>query len=157
MALDVLTAIDVDCPRAEVADFAADPDNATAWYENIKSVAWKTAKPLAVGSEVAFAAEFMGQRLAYTYAIKEFVPGSRLVMCIAQGPFAMETTYLWTDTPSGGTRMMLRNRGKPSGFGRLAAPFMARSVPRANERDLKRLKHILELRSARESENPRGA
>lgn len=49
----------------------------------------------------------------------------RFVMSTAEGPSLMETTYTWQDTPSGGTRMTLRNRGEPSGFSRLA-PLMAR-------------------------------
>lgn len=55
----------------------------------------------------------------------------------------METTYEWQ--PVGyATRMTLRNRGGPSGFSRLAAPFMASAVRRANRKDLARLQEILE-------------
>src|SRR5216117_3708188 len=107
MQVDVRTEVVIDRPRQEVARFAADPDNATAWYENIKTVAWKTPKPLAVGSQVAFVAGFLGRRLAYTYEIKELVPGERLVMSTADGPFAKETTYAWEDTADGSTRMTL--------------------------------------------------
>ena len=42
--------------------------------------------------------------------------------------------------------MTLRNRGEPAGFGKLAAPLMARAMRRANDADLKRLKELLELR-----------
>jgi hypothetical protein len=144
MTVDVQTEIDIGQPRSVVAAYAADPDNATRWYQNIKSVEWETRKPLTVGSRVAFVAQFLGRRLAYTYEVRELIPGERLVQSTAHGPFPMETTYIWTDNPAGGTTMTLRNRGNPAGFSRLMAPAMARAMRRANQQDLSRLKTILE-------------
>jgi uncharacterized membrane protein len=144
VSVDVVTEIEIERPRAEVAAYASDPDNATAWYENIESVDWKTARPLAVGSRIAFVARFLGRRLAYTYEVRELVPGERFVMRTADGPFPMETTYAWSDGEGGATRMTLRNRGEPSGFPRLAAPLMERAMRRANRKDLARLKALLE-------------
>jgi uncharacterized protein YndB with AHSA1/START domain len=144
MAVDVRTAIEIDRPRSEVAAFAADPANATAWYRNIKAIEWESPPPAAVGSRVAFVAKFLGRRLAYTYEIRELVPGELLVMSTAQGPFPMETTYTWEDAPGGGTRMTLRNRGDPSGFRGVAAPLMATAMRRANTKDLEQLKALLE-------------
>jgi uncharacterized protein YndB with AHSA1/START domain len=143
MSVDVLTEITIDRPRDEVAAYAADPSNATAWYENIERVEWRTEPPLAVGSRVAFVATFLGRELAYTYEVREFLPGERLVMSTDEGPFPMETTYTWAETP-GGTRMTLRNRGGAAGFSKLGAPFMAAAMRRANRKDLARLKHLLE-------------
>ena len=143
MPVDVVTVIEIERPREEVAAYAADPDRATAWYENIERVEWKTEPPLTVGSRVAFVARFLGRRLAYTYEIAELVPGERLVMRTADGPFPMETTYAWADD-RGGTRMTLRNRGEPSGFSKVAAPMLASAMRRANRKDLERLKRILE-------------
>jgi hypothetical protein len=148
VAVDVLTEIEIDRPRTEVAAFASDPDNATEWYENIKAVEWRTPKPLAVGSRVAFVATFLGRRLAYTYEVRELVPGERFVMSTAEGPFPMETTYAWEDTAAGGTRMTLRNRGEPAGFSKVAAPVFASAMRRANRKDLQRLKSILEAEPA---------
>lgn len=143
-SVDVLTETVIERPREEVAWYAADPDNATAWYENIKHVEWQTPKPAGVGSRIAFKAEFLGRQLIYTYEVTEAVPGERFVMRTAEGPFPMETTYSWSDTPSGGTRMALRNRGRPSGFSKVAAPVMGAAMRRANRKDLTRLKAILE-------------
>ena len=143
-SVDVTTEIEIARPRADVAMFAADPDNAVRWYENIESVEWKTSRPLAVGSRMAFVARFLGRRLAYTYEVREHLPGERFVMSTSEGPFPMETTYAWSDAPGGGTRMTLRNRGEPSGFANLAAPLMARAMRGANRKDLKTLKELLE-------------
>jgi len=144
VAVDVLSEIEIGRPRAEVAGYAADPDNAPAWYENIEAVEWKSSPPLAVGSRVAFVARFLRRRLEYTYEIREYVPCERLVMSTEQGPFPMETTYEWEDVADGGTRMTLRNRGEPGGFSRVVGPFMGRAVSRANRKDLVRLKQIVE-------------
>ncbi len=144
MAVDVVSEMVIRRPRAEVAAYAGNPDNAPEWYVNIESVEWKTPPPLRVGSRLAFVARFLGRRLAYTYELVDVAPGERLVMRTAEGPFPMETTYTWESVGESETRMTLRNRGEPSGFGKLAAPFMASAMRRANRKDLERLKSILE-------------
>jgi len=142
--VDVVTETIIRRPRTEVAAFAAGPDNAPRWYANIKSVEWRSEPPLRVGSRMAFVAEFLGRRLTYTYEVVELVPDERLVMRTTEGPFAMETTYEWAESGTGGTRMTLRNRGTPSGFSRLAAPLLAANMRKANRKDLERLKSLLE-------------
>ena len=146
MALDVSSDITIDCPLALVANYAADPSNAPEWYANIRSVVWETEPLVEVGSRVAFIAQYLGRTLSYTYEIVEFVPRQRLVMRTAQGPFPMETTYVWSPRGEGATRMTLRNRGEPSGFSRTATPFISSATRRSNRKDLQLLKSILESR-----------
>jgi hypothetical protein len=144
MAVDVSTEVLVARPVTVVAAYAREPDRAPEWYVNIESVEWSTPRPLAVGTRVAFVANFLGRRLAYTYEVVELVPEQRLVMRTSAGPFPMETTYTWEPVGHGETRMTLRNRGEPRGFSKLVAPFMASAMRRANRNDLARLKAILE-------------
>ena len=91
-----------------------------------------------------FVVQFLGRTLEYTYEVREIEPGSRFVMNTAQGPFPMETVYLWEDAGEGVTKMTLRNRGEPAGFAALSAPFVTRAMRRANKADLRRLKDLLE-------------
>jgi len=142
--VDISSEIVIDRPRAEVAAFAGDPDNAPAWYEHVKRVVWRTRRPLAVGTQVGFLAESLGRQLEVIYAVTALVPGERLVMRSEEGRFPMETTYSWRDEPGGGTRMSLSNHAEPRGVGRLSASLLKRSMRRANAKDLSRLKHLLE-------------
>ena len=84
--------------------------------------------------------------MAYTYEIVECIPNERLVMRTAEGPFPMETQHTWETIDGGSTRMRLRNTGTPTGFSRFVAPFMARAVRRANQKDLSVLKLLLKDR-----------
>jgi uncharacterized protein YndB with AHSA1/START domain len=147
MPVDVVTKTTIARPLEEVATYVAEPSNAPEWYVNIASADWKTPPPLQLGSRFAFVAHFMGRRLEYTYEVIDFVPNERLVMRTAEGPFPMETTYTWQRGADGETRMTLRNRGEPSGFSKIAAPVMAAAMRRANEKDLRNLRAILEGRN----------
>ena len=142
--VDVTTAIEIARPRQVVAAYAADPDHVRDWYANIDRVTWETEKPLGIGTRLAFVARFLGRTLSYTYQVTDFVPAERLVMATAEGSFPMETTYSWADLPGRGTQMTLRNRGTPSGFAGLTAPFMVAAMRRANRKDLAALKSLLE-------------
>ena len=142
--VDVSSTIVIVCPRDKVASYSTDPDNVPTWYVNIKSVVWKTPRPAVLGSQIAFVAHFLGRRLAYIYEIVELIPGERLVMRTAEGPFPMETCYTWESVDETSTRMTLQNRGRPSGFSTLFAPFMAWMMRRVNRKDLQCLKRLLE-------------
>jgi len=142
--VDVITRIEIAAPLAKVAAYAADPDNAPQWYENIKSVEWKTAKPLRVGSQIAFVANFLGRKLEYIYEITDFKPSDSLVMQTREGPFPMMTIYRWKAVGGEKTEMSLRNTGEPKGFSKVFAPLMSFMMRRATQKDLRKIKAILE-------------
>jgi hypothetical protein len=142
--VDVIVETVIRRPRQVVAAYAAEPDNAAAWYANITAVQWLTPRPLAKGSKFEFTAAFLGRTRTYTYEVVELVRDRRVVMRTAQGAFPMETTYEWHDAPGDSTRMTLRNRGEPSGFFGVAAPVVRLAMRRATTKDLARLKSVLE-------------
>lgn len=142
--VDVTTSIVISQPKAVVAEYASNPENAPIWYDNIQSAEWVGEPGLCEGAKVAFKARFAGKELAYTYEFVTFRAGEVLAMRTADGPFPMQTTYRWESLPDGHTRMTLRNHGQPKGFSKLLKPLMAWMMRRANQKDLQKLKSILE-------------
>jgi uncharacterized membrane protein len=142
--VDIKTEMIIHCPIEKVSSYASNPDHAPEWYVNIDSAEWLTEKPLALDSQIAFKATFLGRELAYVYKIEEYIPGEKLVMKTANGPFPMKTTYTWEKLEQNRTKMTLRNQGEPSGFSKILTPFMSTLMKKANQKDLKKIKEILE-------------
>jgi uncharacterized membrane protein len=142
--VDIKTEMIIHGPIEKVSSYAADPDHAPEWYVNIDSAEWLTEKPLDLDSQIAFKAKFLGRELSYVYRIEEYIPGEKLVMRTANGPFPMKTTYTWEKLEQNRTKMTLRNQGEPSGFSKIFTPFMSTLMKKANQKDLKKIKELLE-------------
>ena len=146
--VDISSEIIIDRPLAEVATYVSNPDHVSEWYVNISSVEWLTPRPAMLGSRMTFVAHFLGRRLEYTYEVVALIPHEKMVMRTAQGPFPMQTTYIWEAISANQTRMVLNNSGRPSGFASLTAPLLGRMIRQANEKDLLLLKQVLEKKGA---------
>lgn len=142
--MDVTGEIEIAVPRAFVAAFACDPDNAMEWYDNVRAVEWRTPRPVAIGSQVAFVARVWGRNLTFTNQVTALVAGEKFVMTTSDAPFPVQTTYTWQDTSSGGTLMRLRIHGELRGFAKPATSLLARSAAATIRKDLATLQRILE-------------
>ena len=81
MAADVETSIEIECQRSVVAAYVSDPDNATEWYVNIKSVDWETPRSVVVGSRVAVTRRFL-QRGVFGEDCRRRETASRQLRCL---------------------------------------------------------------------------
>jgi len=142
--VDVTTQIEIARPIKLVADFVADPNNVPDWHENITAVEVITETPTRIGSRVAIEGNFMGRELAYTYEIIKFDQYEKLVMKATDGPFPMETCYMWESLADSLTRMTLSISGEPSGVPNMMVPFVTKMLKQSNQNDLELLKEILE-------------
>lgn len=142
--MNVVTNIIINRPLDTVADFAANPDNASQWNFNTESVKWKTPRPLTVGSKIVFKTQFLRKKLIYIYVITEYIPGQKLVMRTAEAPFPRQTTYTWQPEANDQTRMSLHNNGHLAGVLKLFSPLIKTIMKKESNRDLKKIKQILE-------------
>ncbi len=143
--MDVQVDTEIARPREAVAGYLFDWRNDTAWIGGISEARRVDGGDFGVGSRVARVAHFLGKRIEYVNEVVELEPGRRLVMRSVQGPFPMRVTYDVEDA-DGRTRVRLRNEGDASRVYRFAGPLIARAVRRVTQRDLERLKRILESR-----------
>lgn len=142
--IEVRVETTIGAPRAKVAEYVVDPETAPEWYENITSAEWKSEKPLRVGSRIGFTANFLGKQMKYTYEVREFIPGEKLVMEAVDSPMAMQTTYLFADGGAGKTRFTLINCGKQSKYFGFLSPIMSIAMKKAMTKNLRDLKRIME-------------
>lgn len=143
MSTDVQVETIVERPRADVARYAMDWRNDREWIGALSDVRLVTGEPFGVGSQVARVASFLRKRIEYVNEVVELDPGARLVMRSVKAPFPMTVVYEFEDAGEG-TRMRIRTHGDASGFYRVAGPMLSRAVRRGVERDLRRLKQVLE-------------
>jgi len=142
--IDVSAEIDINCSRDKVAEYSANPDNAPKWYVNIQAAKWKTPRPLKVGSQIVFKTRFLGKARVYIYEISEYAAEQKMVMKALMSPFPMETIYTWKSLDGNITRMSLQSKGTPAGLSKLLTPLFSFALRKSNNKDLQRLKEIME-------------
>ena len=148
MGVHVEERIRIERPRAEVAAWAADPDNAPRWRKGIDRVEWKSHPPLRTGSRIAFTTPALGLPLAYRYTVEEHVPSERTVFRTEEGPFPIETTLSFADAAADAdegpaTEVTLAVHGEKGGS-KAANRILERTLGRTSRKDLARLKQLLE-------------
>jgi uncharacterized membrane protein len=140
--------VEIARPRGEVAAYMTDPANDPTWIGGVREVRVETPPPLRAGSRVARVAAFLGRRVEYVNEISELDPGRVLDMRSVKAPFPMRVTYSFEDADGGaaGPATVVRNRvqGEPGGFFALFGPLLAPMVRRSVQKDLERLRDVLE-------------
>jgi uncharacterized membrane protein len=147
VSIDVSAEVAIRRPRAEVAAYMIDPAHDPEWIGGVRSVRMETPPPLAVGSRVARVAGFLGKRVEYVNEVTALDPERVLDMRSVAAPFPMRITYSFEDRDGGGaTTVRNRVRGDPGGFFSLFGPLLGPLVKRSVQKDLERLRDLLEAR-----------
>jgi uncharacterized membrane protein len=144
MSIDVLGEVIVRRPREEVAAYMTDPANDPEWIGGLREARLVGDGPLGEGSRVARVASFMGRRVEYVNEIATLEPGRVLEMRSVKAPFPMHITYTFEDA-DGATIVHNRVRGG-GGLFSLGSPLFAPMVKRNVQKDLERMRDLLEAR-----------
>ena len=142
MAVDIEADITIKRSREDVARFASDPTNDTAWIGGIVEAKLLTEPPFGKGTKVKRVAKFLGRPIEYAPEVIDYEPNT-LVAMSTDSPFPMRIRYEFEDIEAG-TMMRIRVQGEGSGFFKLAEPLLAVMVKRNVSSDLGRLKRLLE-------------
>jgi uncharacterized membrane protein len=145
MSIDVTAEVRIRRPLAEVAAYMTDPAHDPEWIGGVREVRMETPPPLSVGSRVARVAHFLGRRVEYVNEVTELDPDRVLDMRSVRAPFPMRVTYSF-EAADGEAPTVVRNRvrGAPGGFFALFGPLLGPLVKRSVQKDLERLRDVLE-------------
>jgi Polyketide cyclase / dehydrase and lipid transport len=141
--VDVSASETIARPRDEVAMYVTDNRHDPTWIGGISESELLGEPPIVVGSRVRRVASFLGKRIEYVNEVTRLEPGRLLEMRSVKSPFAMVVTYGFEDADVG-TRATVRVQGDPGAWYRIAGPLLARQVRGSVQRDLVRLRGILE-------------
>ena len=144
MSIDVLGEVHARRPREQVAAYMSDPANDPERIGGLREARLLGDWPLREGSKVARVASFLGRRVEYVNEVTRLEPGSVLEMRSVKAPFPMHITYTFEDR-DGGTVVRNRVRGG-GGLFSLGSPLFAPLVRRNVQKDLERLRDVLEAR-----------
>jgi uncharacterized membrane protein len=142
MSIDVTAEVHVRRPRDEVAAYMTDPANDAEWIGGLREARVVGGGPVTEGARVARVASFMGRKVEYVNEITALEPGRMLDMRSVKAPFPMHITYTFEDR-DGATLVRNHVRGG-GGLFSLGSPLFAPMVRRNVQRDLERLRDVLE-------------
>jgi uncharacterized membrane protein len=147
VSIDIAAEVAIRRPLRDVAAYVIDPAHHPEWIGGVREVRMETPPPLAVGSRVARVAQFLGRRVEYVNEVTELDPERVLDMRSVKAPFPMRVTYSFEAADGGAdaaTIVRNRVRGAPGGFFALFGPLLAPMVKRSVQKDLERLRDVME-------------
>jgi uncharacterized membrane protein len=144
VSIGVTAEVHVKRPREQIAAYMSDPANDPEWIGGLREARLIGDGPIAVGSRAARVASFMGRKVKYVNEITRLEPGRMLEMRSVKAPFPMHITYTFEDG-DGGTFVRNHVRGG-GGLLSLGSPLFAPMVRRSVQRDLERMRDVMEGR-----------
>lgn len=129
-------------PASEVFAYVTNVENAPRWISGVLEYAWTTDEPPRQ-RELQYLLALHGQRVEVRERVQVYDPPHTYEVVGAAGPFAYQLTYTFDRTPAG-VWLRLTLHGLTQGWRRLVEPILWLALQGRAQRDLQRLKTILE-------------
>ncbi len=126
---------------ADVFAFLADGTNGPRWRSGVIDVAHKSGRGEGAVYAQAVKGPF-GRRVPADYELTAYEPDTRIAFRAIAGPVRPEGSYQ-LEPVGGGTRVTFSLRCTPTGFARLIAPMVAKTM-RSEVAQLDRLRDVLQ-------------
>lgn len=139
----IQNSITVNRPIEQVFAFVADYRNNVKWQTGVIAAEFTSSAPVGVGTTYKYDAEIMGRKLETSGELTAYDPPKKIAWKSTSGPFPMSgsTTF---ESADGGTLVTDTIEAEPGGFFKLAEPLLMKQMQGQTEKDMKKLKDILE-------------
>jgi uncharacterized protein YndB with AHSA1/START domain len=129
----------------QVFQFIAIPENGPRWQEGAVSTRVMTPGPVGLGSEMEHEGRWLRMRIPTTAVVTVYEPPRRFGYDITTKLSPKPSFMRYTVEPTaGGTKLTLSNEAPASGWMKPFEPLLQRSVQGMFERDVARLKALIE-------------
>ena len=138
-------------PPEDVFAFTTAPENDRLWSSTAVERRVESDGPIRVGTRIKAVDKFLGRRIESTFEVTEHEPNRRSAIKFVSGPVRAEGTYTY-EPATDGTRFRWTLDAPPGlgglYLGRVTDPLVTWIFRRRLQRDLRRLRAVMEARSA---------
>lgn len=138
----VKSSIIIKRPIEEVFAFVADPRNDLKWRSDVVE-SNVTSGSLGVGTTFEFASEFMGRKIETKGEMTVYDPPKRFAWKSIKSPIPVSAVTTF-EAVADGTLVVDTADFEPGGFFKIAEPLLIKQAQSSTEKDMKRLKELLE-------------
>jgi uncharacterized membrane protein len=136
--------VTIERAPADVFAYLTDLDNLPEWQASIVEIRREDDGPLGVGTRFTEVRSVAGRRIESTIEVTALEPDREFALRVVEGPVPGTVSHL-VAAEGQATRLTVVGELTGSGLRSLAAPLLERAAKREGERDLRRLKQVLEV------------
>jgi uncharacterized membrane protein len=136
----------INRPIEEVFGFLANLENDIKWRSEWVETKNTSGGAFGVGATFCLTGEFLGRRVPTIYEVTEYEPNRNAAWKAVSGPLPLKFWRTF-ERGEGGTRFTIKYEAEVRGFFNLVMLFLAGTVKRQHEGDLRKVKELMEARA----------